>query len=205
MTQERGKRWHQKRTEIVDEAARLFAEHGYHATGTTQLCDAVGLGKGSLYYYVESKENLLYLIHERVMEHYLVKGREIADRDESASARLQLLGELQLSTIANYPHHVAVFLHEYKALTGDRAAHFSGTRREFEEIVQRVLREGVEEGSFEIEDLRITALAWLGMYNYTYIWFGARRGGLSEKDIARRYHEIFIAGVAAGRSAVLSA
>src|ERR1700743_2702257 len=77
--EQRGERWHQRRTAIVDAAAKLFAERGYHATGTAELCEAVGLGKGSLYYYVDSKENLLYLIHERVMNQVLGLVTRIAD------------------------------------------------------------------------------------------------------------------------------
>jgi AcrR family transcriptional regulator len=196
VTVERGQRWQQKRTEVVDIAARLFAAHGYHATGITQLCTAVGLGKGALYYYVESKENLLFLIHERVMEFFLVRGREIAGSGRSAEERLRLLGELQLEAIASYPHHVAVFLHEYKTLTGERAAEFSKSRRQYEKMLERVFQDGVDDGAFEIPDLRLAVLAWLGMYNYTYIWFDAAKGGLAEQAVARRYHDIFVKGIA---------
>ena len=82
MPEQRGQRWHDRRTAIVDAAAKLFAERGYHATGTAELCQAVGLGKGSLYYYVQSKENLLYLIHERVMGQVFDTATQIAGLDE---------------------------------------------------------------------------------------------------------------------------
>ncbi len=51
--------WELRRNEIVDEAARLFAARGYHATGVAELGDAVGLGRGALDDYIELKENLL--------------------------------------------------------------------------------------------------------------------------------------------------
>src|SRR6266496_1484504 len=52
-------KWQARRHEIVDVSAKVFAERGYHATSTTELCEANGIGKGALYYYIGSKEQLL--------------------------------------------------------------------------------------------------------------------------------------------------
>jgi AcrR family transcriptional regulator len=197
MSQEHGQRWHQRRDEIVDTAATLFAQAGYHATGTTELCDAVGLGKGALYYYVESKENLLFLIHERVMTYFLAESSAVAERDLPATDRLRLLGEVQLSAIANYPDHVWVFLHEYKVLTGERAEQFSRSRREFQSFIESVLAQGVRDGEFKATNVPLAALGWLGMYNYTYLWFDSAKNRFGVNEIAQQYHEIFMNGLAA--------
>jgi TetR/AcrR family transcriptional regulator, cholesterol catabolism regulator len=61
-------KWQQRRHEIVDVSAKVFAERGYHATSTTELCEANGIGKGALYYYIGSKEQLLAAINDRVMD-----------------------------------------------------------------------------------------------------------------------------------------
>lgn len=145
MSQAQGQRWHDKR-EIVDVAAGLFARGGNHATGTQALCEAVGLGKGALYYYVESRENLLFMIHERVMDYFLAEIGAIAERDVSAEERLRLLGEVQLSAVATYPDHVSVFLHEYRALTVLSAS--GASRRQFEGYLESVLQDGVDRGEF---------------------------------------------------------
>ncbi|HUZ51522.1 MAG TPA: TetR/AcrR family transcriptional regulator [Streptosporangiaceae bacterium] len=196
MPEHRGQRWHDRRTSIVDAAAKLFAERGYHATGTAELCAAVGLGKGSLYYYVESKENLLYLIHDRVMTQVLDLATRIADIAEPAADRLRLLGQEQISIISTYPDHVWVFLHEYKALTGERAEQFTASRRRYERCIERILSDGVESGEFAIRDVRITALAWLGMHNYTYIWFQPSKS-LTVARLASEFYELFVNGIAA--------
>jgi hypothetical protein len=79
-----GSRWERRRQEIVDTAATLFARKGYNGTGVVEICDAVGLGKGSLYYYIESKENLLTLIHDRVMAEVLESGDSVVSLEASA-------------------------------------------------------------------------------------------------------------------------
>src|SRR4051812_50166776 len=64
----RSPKWEARRKAIVDMSARLFARQGYHATGITELCAANDLGKGALYHYIGSKEELLVAIHDRVMD-----------------------------------------------------------------------------------------------------------------------------------------
>jgi TetR/AcrR family transcriptional regulator, cholesterol catabolism regulator len=193
---QRGQRWHDRRTAIVDAAAKLFAERGYHATGTTELCQAAGLGKGSLYYYVESKENLLYLIHERVMGQVFDTATRIAGLDEPAAERLRKLGREQISVIASYPDHVWVFLHEYRALTGERANQFAASRRRYERSIEKILQDGVDSGEFVIDDVHLAALGWLGMHNYTYIWFQPGRR-LTAARLASAFYDLFIEGVSA--------
>jgi TetR/AcrR family transcriptional regulator, cholesterol catabolism regulator len=190
---ERDARWEARRRSIVDTAARLFAERGYHATGTAELCDAVGLGKGSFYYYVESKQNLLSLIHERVMTDVLEFAEEIVAADESATRRLLRLGREQLAIMTRFPAHVAVFLHEHKALTGEPARRLTENRREYERIVERILQDGVDGGEFEIEDVHLAALGWLGMHNYAYIWYRPD-SVYSPDEISAEFFALFVRG-----------
>lgn len=192
-------RWYRRRTEIVDQAAQLFAANGYTATGVAEICKAVNLGKGSLYYYIESKENLLSLIHDRVMVEVLESGYSVASLNASPPEKLRLLGTDLVRIITQYPNHVWVFLHEWPALTGQRAATFKQKRRSYEQVLENILREGVEEGIFEIDDYRATVLAWLGMHNYTYMWY-SRGGRLSPLQLAHHYYKIFVDGITARRS-----
>src|SRR2546425_13235106 len=49
-----------RRRELVRQAARLFAEKGYHGTSTGDLAEALGVQKGSLYAHISSKADLLW-------------------------------------------------------------------------------------------------------------------------------------------------
>ena len=68
----RNPKWQARRQAIIDTSAPLFARNGYHATGITELCDANDLGKGALYHYIGSKEELLAAIHDRVMDEVML-------------------------------------------------------------------------------------------------------------------------------------
>jgi AcrR family transcriptional regulator len=190
----RSPKWEGRRQAIVDTSARVFAQHGYHATGLTELCAANGLGKGALYHYIRSKEELLAAIHDRVMDEVMAGADRVAATDGSPSAQLGMLGDELLDVIHRYPDHVWVFLHEFPALTGERAEHFRVRRREYEQRVEDVLRAGIDSGEFRDVDPRLTALAWLGMHNYTYLWL--KPGGrLSARDVAKPFSDLFIRGI----------
>ena len=190
----RSPKWHARRDEIVDTSVRLFARRGYHATGINELCDANELGKGALYHYIGSKEELLAAVHDRVMDEVLAGADRVAEAGGPPPVQLARLGEELLEVIHRYPDHVWVFLHEFPALTGERAEKFRERRHRYELQVEAVLRAGIESGDFRDLDPWLTARAWLGMINYTYLWL--RPGGaMSARDVAKPFAEIFLRGI----------
>jgi AcrR family transcriptional regulator len=190
----RSEKWKARRDEIVDTSAGVFARSGYHATGIAELCAVNGLGKGAFYYYIGSKEELLAAIHDRVMDEVMLGADRVAEAGGSPSAQLAMLGDELLDVIHRYPDHVWVFLHEFPALTDERAEQFRVRRRAYEQRVEEVLQRGIDAGEFRDLDARLTAFAWLGMHNYTYLWLKAG-GRVSARDVAKPFADIFIHGI----------
>jgi TetR/AcrR family transcriptional regulator, cholesterol catabolism regulator len=189
--------WQVRRDAIVDTSAGVFARQGYHATGIAELCTANGLGKGALYHYIGSKEELLAAIHDRVMDEVASGAARVTEAGGSPSQQLARLGDELLDVIHRYPDHVWVFLHEFPALTGERAERFRKRRRAYERQVEAVLREGVETGEFRALDPWLASRAWLGMHNYTYLWL--KPGGrLSARAVAQPFADIFLHGILQG-------
>ena len=197
VTDKKGKsaKWQRRRRGIVDASAKVFAERGYHATSTTELCGANGIGKGALYYYIGSKEELLAAVHARVMDEVMLGADRVDLAGGTPWERLAMLGEELLDVIFRFPDHVWVFLHDFPALTGTNAEMFQQRRRACEQRVEAVFRHGVESGDFRPLDTRLAVAAWLGMHNYTYL--SLRAGGrFSVKDAARSFADIFAWGIA---------
>jgi AcrR family transcriptional regulator len=186
--------WLARRQVIIDMSAPVFARNGYHATGIMELCVANNLGKGALYHYIGSKEELLAAIHDRVMDEVMAGADRVAEAGGSPPQQLSMLGDELLDVIHRYPDHVWVFLHEFPALTGERAAQFRERRRGYEQRVEAVLQAGVDSGEFRELQPRLTAMAWLGMHNYTYLWLKAG-GPLSARDVAKPFADIFMRGI----------
>jgi TetR/AcrR family transcriptional regulator, cholesterol catabolism regulator len=124
----------------------------------------------------------------------MVGADRVLEAGGSPSAQLTMLGDELLDVIHRYPDHVWVFLHEFPALTAERAEQFRLRRRAYEGRVEAVLQAGVDAGEFRALDARLTALAWLGMHNYTYLWL--KPGGhVSARDVAKPFADIFLYGV----------
>ena len=190
----RSAKWELRHQEIIDASAKVFAKFGFHGTSTTDLCEANGVGKGALYYYIGSKEQLLVAIHDRVMDEVLAGADKAAANGGTPPEQLAQLGWELLDVIHRYPDHVWVFLHEFPALTGEYAEAFRRRRREYEKRIEKVLLAGKKSGDFRDVDIDLTTKAWLGMHNYTYLWL--RPGGrVSVKQLAARYAEIFVQGI----------
>lgn len=130
------------------------------------------------------------------MDEVLAGADRVAEAGGSPSAQLTMLGDELLEVIYRYPDPVWVFLHEFPALTAERAERFRVRRRECESRVEAVLRAGIDTGEFRQVDPRLTALARLGMHNYAYLWLkgrrpphGPRRGQAVRRDLHRRHRQ----------------
>lgn len=190
-------RYDARQREIVDIAARLFAERGYHATSVDDLTAATGLQRGGLYHYIGSKEALLFRIHERFIAPLLEAAHEIERREASAEQRLRALARALMRDIADYQPQVTVFIQEWRTIRADpRSRELVEARRQFEAVVERALAAGVAEGVFRIESARLALLGFLGMFNYSYQWFRAD-GGVAPEDVADRFCDVFLDGIRA--------
>jgi AcrR family transcriptional regulator len=190
-----------RRDEIVDIAAQLFAERGYHATSISDLTQATGLHRGGLYHYIESKENLLFLIHERFIAPLLEEAHAIEARGEPPDVRLRALGHALMRDIATYHDQVTVFLHEWRSVAtatrdAERAQRVRLARRDFEAVITRTLRAGVEQGYFRIPEPHLAMLGFLGMINYSYQWLRAGHD-VDVDGVADVFCSVFLDGIRA--------
>jgi AcrR family transcriptional regulator len=184
-----------KRQEVIDIAARVFAEKGYHATSIDDLQAATGMRRGGLYHYMEGKEDLLLAIHERFIEPLLANAREIVAEDLPAEETLRRLARALMNDIARYRDQVTVFLHEWRVLQGTAEwGHVHEARREFEATIASVLERGQREGRFSASSPRLTVYAFLGMFNYSYTWFDPQ-GERTPDEVADHFVALFLNGV----------
>lgn len=182
-----------RRQEIARIAARLFAANGYHSTGMSELSEAVGLGKGALYYHIGSKEELLYEISALHVREMVAFGEALVERDDlSPTEKVRVLSRHLLRTISEHLPEVTVFFHEVRTLTGERAQRLTDLRDRFEDVWVRLIAQGVEAGSFrELDSIAIKGI--LGLHNYSYIWL-VPDGRLSPEEISEVFCDLLLNG-----------
>jgi AcrR family transcriptional regulator len=182
-----------RRQEILDTAAMLFSRRGYAATGIAEIEQAVGLGRGTLYYYIGSKESLLVDIQDRVLRPLLHAARQIAELDEKPTLRLRLLSEALLEMILLRLEHVWVYEHDYRYLEGENLSRFLSQRREFESVIRGLIALGMERGEFRAMDPHLATLQFLNLHNHTYQWVHPG-GKWDATTLSREYFATLLGG-----------
>jgi AcrR family transcriptional regulator len=185
-----------RRQSIIDHAATLFAEQGYAATGISDICTRVGLGKGALYHYIGSKENLLVEIQNRVLEPLLIETQRIQAIHTPATVRLRIVSQHLLTVILERLDHIWVYEHDYRHLTGENRTKVLAQRREFERQVRAMLEEAMDTGAIDRSDARLATLQFLNLHNHTYQW--ARRSlPWTAPELSRTYYRTLMLGFGA--------
>ncbi len=186
-----------RKRDIIEVAAQLFARHGYHGTSVRDLSEALGLGKASLYHHIESKDELLFWVHEQFINPLLEETERRLSAEMDPRDALRTLSCILMRVIADYRPYVTVFLNEWRALSPERAAAIREKRKRFEGYIRAALQRGVEQGLFRPLDVSVTCLGFLGMHNYAYQWLNPE-GRLSPEEIAATFSSIFLRGIAQG-------
>ena len=181
-----------RREELTRQAARLFAQKGYHGTSIGEIAEALGVQKGSLYAHISSKQDLLY---ETVREGaYAFHGVLDAIPDElpaTEKIRLMLRGHLRL--VAEQLDVATVFVREWRYLEGEQRDEFLGERRRYEDRVRALFAEGRELGELRTDlDDSTAALLTLSAANWAYTWL---QPGRDTDELADRFYALLIDGM----------
>jgi AcrR family transcriptional regulator len=188
----REERW----AELIGVATQVFYEKGYDAASLQDIADRLGMLKGSLYYYIQSKEDLLFDVISAVHKDGLAVVRARADTPGDALQRLRhvIVGHVE-HTCANLVP-TAVFLHELSALPPERRLEVLGSEHAYQAVFRDLIELAQKDGLVRADlDPRLAALSVLGSTNWVYRWF--RPGGdFSAEQIAQELAEMAIRGIA---------
>ena len=186
--------------QIIDAAARVFAERGFHGATTQDIADVLGIRQASLYYYFSSKEAALELVCLKGVEGFFEAAKAIAARPESALERLSLLINSHLSPLLDRGDFVKVFLNERQHLPTESRRRIGRWSRGLERIFEDVIQEGIARREFRADlDARLATLAILGMCNAASDW--QRKENASVPRISREFAKLVVEGLAQPKGA----
>jgi AcrR family transcriptional regulator len=183
-----------RREELVQVAARLFAERGYHGTSMADLAEAMGVQKGSLYSLTGSKQDLLVVVtREGAAAFHAALDRVPDDAEPLERVREALRGHL--AVVAAQADTATVFTREWRFLEEPELTAFRDERRRYEVRWRWLLREAAERGALRSDlDFEATVLLVLSAANWAYTWL---RPGTDTDALADRFFAIVVDGVRA--------
>jgi len=164
----REERWN----ELLKVAAKIFARKGYDATSLQDIAEELGILKGSLYYYIKTKDDLLCHLLSSAHKQGLQNIESIAAGPGNAIERLAAMIRRHVQYVCTDRDRTAVYLHERKRLSPEQRAQHLGDEHAYRHYFQAVLADGQAEGLVRQDiDIKLTALCLLSSLNSTYQWY----------------------------------
>ncbi|MYM56450.1 TetR/AcrR family transcriptional regulator [Thalassovita mangrovi] len=173
---------------VLDAALRLFARHGYAAVSMRQIAKEVGVQAGALYNYTPDKQSLLFDLMKRHMEDLLAERAKHRGAG-SALEQLEDFTRFHIRYHLDRSDEVFIAYMELRNLTPENFAEIEALRRDYENELEAILRQGEEEGVFAPADTRIETMAVIAMLTGVTTWYRAE-GRLSAGEVERIYWDM---------------
>lgn len=170
---------------IREAALRLFAQHGYAAVSMRQIAKEVGVQAGALYNYTPDKQSLLFNLMQGHMAE-LLAAWDAVPRTASALERLRAFTGFHIRFHLQRPDAVFIAYMELRNLTEENFTVIESLRRNYENGLEAIFKEGVAQGIFHIPDTKIATLAVIAMLNGVNTWY--RSEGRLTLDEVERAH-----------------
>jgi AcrR family transcriptional regulator len=190
-----------KRERILEEAVKLFYERGFSGTTLDDIAGKLGVTKPFIYTHFRSKVELLEAVCRPTIEMSLQAIAQAAQREGKAADRLNRGIVDFTKVVLQRQANIAVYFREEKHLSEAGLAEINALRKRFDRVLSDLLTEGVNSGEFQVEDIRVAALAIGGMVSWAYTWYQPG-GRLSFDDISARLAHFVLQMVSAQSAAM---
>jgi AcrR family transcriptional regulator len=171
-------RYQGKLRDILEQAAELFARQGYHNTSMRDLSRELDTSLAGLYYYFETKEELLYLISKYSFDTVRQSIEARLTPGMPATEKLRLFVHNHLQYFVTHLSAMKVLAHESDSLTDRYFDDVNRKKRQYLNLLESILLELRREtrGSAAIDGtIKVAALSLFGMMNWTHTWYNPRK------------------------------
>ncbi len=182
------------REDILEAAAQVFRQKGFHGASMQDIAEAVNLQKASLYHHVSSKQEILLALLDRALELLFERISAISIQEIPADKKLREMTRAYLQLLTQNIDLSSVLLFEHRSLERKQHARHVPNRDKFESLWRKVIEEGMAAKLFKCDDPALTTRAILGILNWTLTWY--RPGGpLEIEEIADHYSNLLLHGL----------
>jgi AcrR family transcriptional regulator len=186
-----------RRDELLDIAAKLFAERGFKNTTVRDIADAAGILSGSLYHHFDSKEAMVDELLDSFQTALWEEYDAIEASDNSPKEKLEAVVRASFDAIDRNHSEVAIFQTDAAYLsTFDRFAYLHERNIRFRDLWMSLLREGVAAGELRA-DLDVELVF---RFLRDTVWVAVRwyrpGGDLLPHQVADQYLHILLEGIA---------
>ena len=183
-----------RKEQILKIAARMFCDRTYHGTTLQDIAREVGMLKGSLYYYIDSKERLLVDIISQAVNSLDEGLIRVENADLGPEERLKEIIREHVRFNAEFREAGTLFLTERHVLAALEMSEVNRIIDRRNQLLAGTLEEAVSRGIYRKMDIRLTSLAVIGLCNSLLFWYRPA-GRLSHDEIADAFFELVQKGL----------
>jgi AcrR family transcriptional regulator len=155
--------------QIISTAVELFERQGYAGTSLAQIADAVGVRKATLYYYLDSKVQLLQLVYDTVTNQ-LRDVIQSAVPSQPPCQRLVRIVRNHVDFHVNHQAFVRIVWSERYELPPDVYRTVRAREREYEDFVRTTIEDGITAGCLAGYRADLLTSGLLGLLTTVYRW-----------------------------------
>jgi len=167
--------------EVLESAANIFFTKGFHATSIEDVARDVGMLKGSLYYYIKSKDDLLFRLLLAGIEDSDAFIAQHIDPEGEPVAQLERAIRAQIDYIIENRVPFGLFLHEFDSLSGKRQHKLIAVMSRYNSRFVELVKKGQAQGKLIAGEPWIVVNGILGMCNWLYRWYDPVQASDPEK------------------------
>ncbi|MCP4023300.1 MAG: TetR/AcrR family transcriptional regulator [Desulfobacteraceae bacterium] len=182
-----------RRENIREIAARVFAKNGFDRTTIRGIAKEGKISAASIYYYFDSKEDLLYQILDETMSTGLTLIEEIEKKNADPETVLAQILQVHTLTAINFDK-MKLLVHEQSCLSPDHQDALKTKQKEYLSQLTKVLNVLKKTGKMRNLDTKACAFAFFGMVSWAYRWFDPK-GNMSTRELAETFSQIFTKGI----------
>jgi AcrR family transcriptional regulator len=180
--------------DILEAAAQIIREKGYHAASMQDIAQAVDLRKASLYHHFDRKQKILVELLDKALDILIEEIKIVIQTPVPPDEKLRLALRSYLNSLAEHIDLASVLLLEHRSLEPSLRESHLPRRDRYEELWRGIIDEGVSKGVFSCDDPRLAIKVVLGVANWTIMWYQPE-GPLSTTEIADQSAELLLNGL----------
>jgi AcrR family transcriptional regulator len=171
-----------RRAHLLDAAAKLFSERGFHATSMRDIAKAVGMLSGSIYYHFQSKDEMLLAVYEEGVRRVATAVEEAVASATEPWARLEAACAAHLRGLIAYRDYARVMIQTAPDQAGSASIRVRELRRNYEARFRQLIEALTLPPEIDPSYVR---LLLFGALNWSQVWY--HPGGDPPEVVARRF------------------
>lgn len=183
-----------RKTEIINCAAKLFKVKGYSAVTMRDIAQELDIKAASLYNHIKSKQEILVLIVIEIAEEFTNKMNEIVNSNSTTIQKLEKVIQLHIDITIRNPEAIACLNNDWMHLTDKKLTYFIKMREDYEENFRSIIKSGIASKEIKNINSEVIIFSMLSTLRTLYLWYGKKKD-FTETSLKKSMSEVLLNGI----------